>query len=153
MNTRYTVRAISAAEIDQAYVLVRLVDPYIGIEEWRDFCRDPCGAGRPSAAFSRRVLIAQGPRGYVHGVCVLEVAGTDGAAEAVNIPTFVVGSAADPDGVAVALLRALVALCRETDCRRLRIWLPRGDQGAAATFGAASQAVAQDLKHLELELI
>ena len=150
MDTRYTVRAISTAEIDQAYVLARLADPDIGLEEWREFCVMPSGAGLSSAASLRRVLIAQGPRGYVHGVCVLEFPGGAGA---VNIPTFVVGSAADPDGVAVALLRALVALCRETDCRRLRIWLPRGDQGAAATFGAASQAVAQDLKHLELELI
>jgi hypothetical protein len=153
VGSGYTVRNVSARELEQAFDLFRLADPDMEQEEWQAFCAPSGGTEGSLTPFHHRVLVAVGPTGHVRAVCVLEAAQSDRDGGAVNIPTFVVGSAADPDGVLIALLRALVAICQESGYRRLRIWLPRDDRGAVTALGAAIVACAEDLKCIELELI
>jgi GNAT superfamily N-acetyltransferase len=153
MCAEYTVAPITPAQVDRAYLLIRLAEPAMTIEEWRHLCRPGTPSFHDGGAPWRvgAVLVATGPRGYLHGLSVVGVArSSDGGP--IEVPAFLAPSAVDPVGVSQALLQALVRLCRERGCNRLSVEIPAGDEAAYHAIGQAGATLGVELDRLAVEL-
>ncbi len=154
MNENYTVAPIAPNQIDQAFVLARLAVPAMTIDRWRETCRPGASSFQDGAAPWQvsRVLVAVGPRGYLHGLSLVGRMRSADGARAIEVPAFLAPSAVDAEGVCTALLRALIALCREHGCDGLTVQVPSADIGAYAALCRAAEALSMDLGMLTLGL-
>jgi hypothetical protein len=116
MSGIYTVEPIAGAEIRQALPLLYGLGSQIDCERWRAFCerRDP-------AADRQTVLVARTEDGYLRGLCAYTVLGHLEYGTIIEVPVFVIASAADPDGVADQLLDVLTSLSRQAACTGILI--------------------------------
>ncbi len=126
MSATYGVGRISADQIDQAYSLVTLVAPMLGLDAWRALCRNIVSrvTHRPDLD---NVIIAINPRGYVQGLCVTAVRNHAVHGPILDVPIMVIASAADEAGVAAEMLAYLKMLGRSEGCASMRIWTSEGE--------------------------
>ena len=154
MSREYAVAPITPDQVDRAYVLVRLSEPHMTIEEWREVCGPGNHAFQDGGAPWQvaQVLVAKGPRGYVHGLAIVGRMKFSDGGRMIEVPAFVAPSAVDPVGVSRALLDALVKVCREHSCDRLSVRVPPGEEDAYAALGRASAALGVGPRRLTIDL-
>jgi hypothetical protein len=104
MSTSYAIETIGPRTVDRAYPLARVGGFTLSLDEWRAFCRSfgspPVGdrTGRELA------VVARNNSGYVKGLCVYSIKHLSPHGRLVDVPIFVVASAADEEGVATELI-------------------------------------------------
>jgi hypothetical protein len=125
----YAVGPITVPHVDQAFPLVRLVAPRLGIEEWRTFCRHS-GRKRPLRPNQDDIVVAVNGFGYVQGLCISALRGHVVHGRILDVSVFVVTSVADEIGVAIDLLRHLRALAQTEGCDGIRLWVREHDDWA-----------------------
>jgi hypothetical protein len=126
MNT-YEIVGIEPAQVDRAFALLQVALPGIGMDVWRSYVTDVID-GR-SGWSDREVLVASNPRGYVQAVCITSIVERD-RVRVLDVPIFIVVSAADERGIRAELLAHLKGLAADLGCHRLRIWTQTPDNWA-----------------------
>ncbi|KPF71810.1 hypothetical protein IP69_04790 [Bosea sp. AAP35] len=120
MQGGYTVAPLSPETSDAAFLLVGALAPGLGIARWRRYCDGPdAGAGASEPRLEVRVAI--NPRGHVQGLCLWSQARHAVHGRILDVPIFIVASAADESGVAAALVEDLCTIAGRLDCAALRI--------------------------------
>jgi len=115
----YVIRPISSKTIDQAYPLAKVLAPSLTRREWRELCL----AQKPSAFREREeVIVASNAWGYVKGLCVYCVRDHSTYGRLLDIPLFIVASAADAEGAAEDFLNFLRSVCDASVCSGIRFW-------------------------------
>jgi hypothetical protein len=115
----YVIRPISSKTIDQAYPLAKVLEPSLTRREWRELCL----AQNPLALReAEKVIIALNARGYVKGLCVYCVRDHPTYGRLLDIPLFIVASAADAEGAAEDFLNFLRKVCDASVCSGIRFW-------------------------------
>jgi|GEM_PF-1482182 hypothetical protein len=123
MSRSYAIESISPATIDRTYLLARAAMPGLLAHEWRQFCRghDPSRI-RATADDREEIALARNATGYVKGLCVYAVRTHPTYGRLLDVPFFVVASAADGEGVAAELLDFLRDKCDKFVCSGIRFW-------------------------------
>ncbi len=153
MSAAYTVAPIDEAQVGMAYLLVRLSVPDMEMEDWRRVCSPGAHTFVDGAVWDvRAVLVATGPRGYVHGLAVIGAARDLDRGTRVELPAFLALSAVDPEGVAAAMLHALVDRYGDGGGGTLRLLVSRIDAATAAVMDRAVAALAAELPRPEVVL-
>ncbi|HLW92515.1 MAG TPA: hypothetical protein VKS78_14615 [Roseiarcus sp.] len=124
MSTSYVIEPIDSKTIDQAYPLVRATGPAPLLDEWRQLCRsfDWPSIDHDVKGDREEIIVARNAQGYVKGLCVYSVRAHSTYGRVVDVPFFVVASAADGEGVAAELLNFLRSKCDESVCSGIRFW-------------------------------
>lgn len=121
MRTTYNTSQISAAQIDQAYPLITRVSPTLELEPWRMFCRAVV-AHKSHPRDPDKIVVTTNPIGHVQGLCTTAIRGHAIGDLMLDVPIFVVASAADAAGVAADMLTYLKNVGRAEACACIRIW-------------------------------
>jgi hypothetical protein len=120
MSTSYAIETIGPRTADRAYPLARVGGFALSLDDWRAFCRllgsPPVGdrTGRELA------VVARNTSGYVKGLCVYSIKHLSPHGRLVDVPIFVVASAADEEGVATELIGFLGSECKKSACAGIR---------------------------------
>lgn len=117
MAAAYSIRPIAGDDVDGAFVLARLSMPSSDLEGWRE------RVDRSRAIPAEEITVAVNHPGYVQGLAISRVL-PDGVLE---VPTFVVVSAADAPGVGLELFGYLRARAALAGCRTMCIQFTVGD--------------------------
>jgi hypothetical protein len=115
----YTIKPIAKEGVDRAFPLMRAVAPDLSLQEWRQYCRD--------GGAKEETVVAINSTGYVKGLCIFSVRDHMGYGRLLDVPLFVVASAADADGVGGELLRFLEATRDGEACSGVRFWTMGAD--------------------------
>jgi hypothetical protein len=104
-------------DVEQSYPLLYGGAPSASLEKWRQFCtRNP--------REGQKVLVARNINDYVQGLCAYFEIEHLSRGRLLEVPLFLVASAADAQGVADELVRALKRTCGERGCAAVRIAIP-----------------------------
>jgi len=124
MSPCYLVEPIAPQTVDRAYALAKACGCALTLREWRLFCQAlvPASAWDETAGERDHALTARDVRGYVKGLCVYSIANDPSYGRLLDVPIFVVGSAADSQGVTRELVGALRSECGGTACSGIRFW-------------------------------
>jgi GNAT superfamily N-acetyltransferase len=136
MGPVYTAAKLPAEKVDQAFPLMRTVEPGLELAQWRDRYA-AMAAG--DAAGGEVVLVVSGPAGRYHALCVAEARRPPDREAAVAVSKLFIDGVLDAHGIARAMLDALAAYCRANGCVRLQIEMRGTDEvgiGAVAAAGA-----------------
>jgi hypothetical protein len=122
--SNYAIRAMTHVAIDRSYALLGAVTNAPSSAEWRDFCKMVMSNSAYDAIVDGqdRIAIATDSREYVRGMCVYCVRDHLFYGRLLDIPIFVVASAADAEGVTIELLRFLEEVSLEQMCLGARFW-------------------------------
>lgn len=120
MQRAYTTAPITAEQVDAAYLLVGRLAPLLDIACWRSYC-DEVRTGAGKAGRRQAIIVAKNPLGYLQGLCVHAVARHPVQGAILDVPVFVVASAADEVGVTAALLCDLCSAAGRLDCAAIRL--------------------------------
>jgi hypothetical protein len=124
MSRSYLVEPIGPETIARAYPLVRAVVQDLAEHEWCQFNR-PHGVigGRPATLGEREeVIVARNSEGYVKGLCIYAIRDHATYGRLIDVPFFIVGSAADGEGVTAVLVNFLRGKCDQSVCSGIRFW-------------------------------
>lgn len=127
MSTKmsYVVEPIGPRTIDHAYPLARACGYGLTLGQWRAFCQSlgsPPLRDEAAGNNSERAVVARDPQGYVKGLCVYSIREHLPYGRLLDVPIFVVASAADAEGVATELAAALLSRCDWLVCSGIRFW-------------------------------
>jgi hypothetical protein len=120
MQSAYTTARIMTEQVDAAHLLVGPLAPQADIDCWRSYCEDVI-SGAGTAGGRHEIIVASNPRGHLQGLCVRAVVRHPVQGVILDVPVFVVASAADEMGVAAALLCDLRLAAGRLDCAAIRI--------------------------------
>jgi len=120
MPAVYTVAPITPDTVDAAFPLAGALTPRLEIERWRAYC-DGLDNRQARDAPQRQILVATNPRGHVQGLCLWSRGDHAVHGTILDVPVFIVASAADDAGVASALVDDLCAIAGRMDCAAIRI--------------------------------
>jgi hypothetical protein len=118
----YRIARLSSERIDQAYPLVNLLAPALGLDSWRTLCGTVMNRDRVG-----EVIAATNPLGYIQGICIVALRNDATLGRLLDVPFMVIASAADEAGVAADMLAYLKTLGRAESCGNLRIWTSEQD--------------------------
>jgi len=149
MTSAYTIAQLPADKADQAFPLIRMAERGLELDDWRR-TRRSASYNDDGAPAARGVLVAVGPRGYVHGLCISALARDPGGERTMDVSHFIVGSILDPEGVADALVLGLVERARGKDCARLRISMAAADIPTLLVLGKACESAGRSSLEIEL---
>jgi len=124
MPTSYSIAPISPETIDRAYPLLRAIAPTLAVEEWRRHCRKlatPLADSDPATS-REETVVAVNSQGYVKGLCLYSIRHHWIYGRLLDVPIFVVASAADAEGVGKALLQFLQGKRDRSVCSGVRFW-------------------------------
>jgi len=129
MSPVYIVEPVGPQTIDRAYPLARALDCALTLSEWRAFCQSlgSVPLRGETAGDSEHAIVALDSRGYVKGLCVHLIRDDPSYGVLIDVPIFVVASAADAEGVAGDLAGVLLSKCNRSDCSGIRFWPIRPD--------------------------
>jgi hypothetical protein len=117
MSSGYTVTDLKPDDAQQSYALLVGPAPAVMLDKWQRFCS-------PHREFPKRdILVARNAAGYMQGLCAYYEIDHISRGRLLEVPIFVVASAADPAGVTNELVRALKNVCKERDCAAVRVGL------------------------------
>jgi hypothetical protein len=124
MSTSYVIESIGPNTIDRAYTLVRAIGAPINLHEWREICQSAASPRvRDEPPGDREeIVVALNIHGYVKGLSIYEIRDHRTYGRLLDVPFFVVASAADPEGVAAELLTFIHAKCNHSRCSGMRFW-------------------------------
>ena len=124
MSRSYLVEPIGPETIARAYPLVHAVVPHVAQHEWSQINRPPGVVGHHPATDGEReeVIVARNAEGYVKGVCIYAVRDHATYGRLIDVPLFIVASAADGEGVTAVLINFLRDKCDQSVCSGIRFW-------------------------------
>ncbi len=124
MSRGYLVEPIGPATIARAYPLIRAVIPGISEHEWaQNACPDDvCGGCSATDGEREKVIVARDGQGYVKGLCFYAIRDHETYGRLIDVPLFIVASAADGEGVTAVLIHFLRSLCNQSVCSGIRFW-------------------------------
>ena len=124
ISSGYSVKPITHAAVDRAYPLIRVVAPALGLHEWRQFCQDIASplSDREHAGDREEAIVATNTRDYVKGLCIYSIREHWFYGRLLDVPVFVVASAADATGVGAELLQFLQTTRDNAGCSGVRFW-------------------------------
>ncbi|HEV7258394.1 MAG TPA: hypothetical protein VGN82_11480 [Bosea sp. (in: a-proteobacteria)] len=120
MERAYKIAPITTEQVDAGYLLVSPLDRRLDVARWRSYC-EKATSELGTAVGRQQIVVATNPRGYLQGLCVHAVVKHLVQGAILDVPVFVVASAADEIGVAAALFGDLCALAERLDCAAIRI--------------------------------
>ncbi|WP_370125622.1 hypothetical protein [Sinorhizobium fredii] len=120
MPVAYCVGPIKDNQVDRSYCLVEAVGYNVGLDDWRQFCAAAC-ARRYLSPNVEDVITVENQFGYVTGVSIIRTGHSDTYGRLLDVPVFVVISAANTRGVCNALLGHVVATARNRNCGFVRV--------------------------------
>lgn len=121
MQPTYKVTRITNEQVDPAYLLVSPVAPNLNLDGWRTFCTEVLARKRHPVDLDD-IIVAVNPIGYIQGLCVYAARWDTFHGQILDVPVFVIASAADEIGVAIDLLRLLKARAERESCGFIRVW-------------------------------
>ncbi|NOV21036.1 hypothetical protein E5S70_34375 [Ensifer adhaerens] len=115
MAMAYRVGPIQRHQVDLAFRLIEVVDYPINLAHWRNICE---------RGFSRRyvssrlgdIITVENALGYIQGVSVAHPGNDPNYGHILDVPVFIVATAADTAGVSDALLGHLKTMARADNC-------------------------------------
>jgi hypothetical protein len=124
MSGSYVIEQIGPETIDRAYALARTIAENLRLDEWRQFCRslESSSAKREIGDEREEIVVARNAEGYVKGFSIFAIRDHTTYGRLLDVPVFVVASAADREGVAAELLNFLRAKCAKSVCSGIRFW-------------------------------
>jgi hypothetical protein len=129
ISSGYSVRPITHKAVDRTYPLMRAVAPVLGLREWRQFCQNiesPLN-GREQTGEKEEAILAINSRGYIKGLCIYAIREHWFYGRLLDVPIFVVASAADATGVGAELLQFLQVTRDNAGCAGVRFWTRGGE--------------------------
>lgn len=129
MAAAYSIRPIAGDDVDGAFVLARLSMPSSDLEDWRE------RVDRSRSMGAEEITVAVNPPGYVQGLTISRVL-PEGVLE---VPAFVVVSAADAPGVGIELLGYLKARAARAGCRTMAFHRPGRDPVVLPVAGSGAE--------------
>ena len=126
MSRSYVVEPIGPETTARAYPLIRAVVPGLAEHEWAQINRPHGGdGGRPATDCEREeVIVARNSEGYVKGLCIYAVRDHATYGRLIDVPFFIVASAADGEGVTAVLIYFLRGKCDQFVCSGIRFLDP-----------------------------
>lgn len=115
MATAYLVGRIKRHQIDLAYRLIEAVDYPVNLERWRSFCDRQFNRRHISSTLGD-VITVENALGYIQGVGIAYPGNDLNYGHILDVPVFVVATAADTAGVSNALMHHLMAMARADHC-------------------------------------
>ena len=109
MSSAYLVTHMAPGDEEQSYPLLYGAGPSPTLRTWQHFCEHMRGG-------AQKLLVARNPDGYIQGLCAYFETEHLSRGRLLDVPFFLVASAADPQGVADDLVRALKRTCGEHGC-------------------------------------
>jgi hypothetical protein len=122
----YSVRPIADADILPSLVLIEAGRVGLAAEDWRIFVRRII-EWRGATGLHDEVYVAVDQGGVIKGLVVSQAIQSLLFGRTLDAPLFLTASAADEDGVIIALLDAVSARARSAGCRQARIWSSGGE--------------------------
>lgn len=116
MAMAYLVGRIKRHQIDLAYRLIEAVDYPVGLDQWRSFCDRQFNRRYISSTLGD-VITVENTLGYIQGVSIAYPGNDLNYGHILDVPVFVVATAADTAGVSNALLGHLMVMARADSCR------------------------------------
>ncbi|MDR3471307.1 MAG: hypothetical protein P4M09_06415 [Devosia sp.] len=126
MNT-YEIARIEPHQVDRAFTLLQVALPAVHVDVWRGYVTDLLNHRR--GWMTRDVLVACNARHYLQALCIVSLV-ERGELRVLDVPIFIVVSAADERGVRAELLAHLKSRAADSGCHRLRIWTQTPDNWA-----------------------
>jgi hypothetical protein len=125
----YAVGAIRNQDVDRAYTLLAAVTEAPSLANWRAFCREAMSNSidNDTGVRQENIVIVTASREYVRGLCIYCIRDHWFYGRLLDVPIFVVGSAADAEGVTLELLRFLEDISLEQRCEAARFWVMGAD--------------------------
>jgi len=117
----YSIEPVSPKTINQAYLLAKVTWPSLTASEWHKLCRS-CYASGAVAGDCERIVVALNAAGYIKGLCLYSVRDHSTYGRLLDIPLFIVASAADAEGAAGDFLDFLRSVCDASVCSGIRFW-------------------------------
>jgi hypothetical protein len=122
LSGSYKIGAIDAKMIDQAYPLISVINPPPFLREWRQLCRSVVNPNLSDRGDREEIVVAINETGYVKGLCIYSIRDHSVYGRLLDVPIFIVASAADGEGVAEKLLGLICARCDQAVCSGVRFW-------------------------------
>jgi hypothetical protein len=128
-SSGYSVKPIPREAVDRSYPLMKAVAPALGLREWRQFCQNNASpqSGREQGGEREEAIVATNAQGYVRGLCIYTIREHWFYGRLLDVPIFVVASAADATGVGAELLQFLQTTRDNASCSGVRFWAMDGE--------------------------
>jgi hypothetical protein len=117
----YHVIQIGPAEVDRAFLLVEPVASSLSLAAWREFCSQ-LGSQPSRRPHPEQVWVAVNPVGTIQGLVLSKLSDDLTNGRMLDVPVFVVASAADETGVSGALMSRLRHVAEDSECKSIRFW-------------------------------
>lgn len=148
MDDAYIAKPLGRRQIDQAFPLVRVLDPDVGVDRWRAFAAAVVTGGtlEDGAPFSlftplpeeiqndsdatpglTGIMTIQDDQGYIHGLFSYFVKQDLHQGRVLSADNVIVLDMVDTAAAAAALLRAMDRTARALDCAAIHTYLPESD--------------------------
>ena len=111
---------MTLSDVEQSFPFLYGAAPSATLQIWRQFCAQ-------HQAAAQTLLVARNANDYVQGLCAYFEIDHLSRGRLIEVPFFLVASAADAQGVADELVRALKQACGERGCAAVRVSIaPKG---------------------------
>ena len=117
----YHVIQIGPEQVDRAFLLVEPVASSLSLAAWRDFCNQ-LGPRPLQGHHPDQVWVAVNPVGTIQGLALSKLGDDPTGGRMLDVPIFVVASAADESGVSGALISRLRHVAEDSECKSIRFW-------------------------------
>ncbi|RVP99630.1 hypothetical protein [Sinorhizobium meliloti] len=117
MAVAYAVGPIKRHQFDKAYRLVDAAGCHFDLQGWREFC----AATVTRMCSPEGIVTAENPLGYIAGICIMRPVQNETYGRMLDVPVFIITSAADTRGVANALLAYFTVVARKYNCGFIRV--------------------------------
>ncbi len=126
MPATYTITQVKPLDVDRVYPLIEPVASTLDLAAWRRYCTQ-LASRTDLVVQGEQAWIALNPIGVIQGLSLCRLSEDFSHNRMLEVPIFVVASAADDVGVSKALLDQLRDRAKNAECTSIRIWTPASD--------------------------
>ena len=142
MQARFFAKPLETLDPALSFPLVRLVEPALGLDEWRSFVAE-IKAARHLGGPMRGGVIVVDKLDYVHGLFCYEAAPDLRSGSVLEVDRLIVVDNILDTGAAESLLSALETVAHTLFCEKIRISLPEAWLAAPQSANAISRLLTQ----------
>ena len=117
----YSVVQLQPFDVDRVYPLIEPVASTLDLAAWRRFCAT-LAVNADVVEEGEHVWIAVNPIGVIQGLALCRLGDDFAHRRMLDVPIFVVASAADDAGVSKALVDKLRNIATDSGCTSIRFW-------------------------------
>lgn len=122
----YTITQIQPFDVDRAYPLIEPVASTLDLAAWRRYCTQ-LTTNTDGVDRGEQGWIALNPMGVIQGLALCKLGDDFAHKRLLDVPVFVVASAADDAGVSKALIDKLQGVAATAECTSIRFWTLTSD--------------------------